>query len=290
MEYLLAVDLEGAHGVVGEPYKGLTPDMEEYAKAVENVTKEVNAATEALFAVGATRVFVWDNHGNLDNLDFSKVDSRAEKIRPESNSVGRLDFLSEHKIEAMLFIGYHSREGSLNGVLAHTYSSQSIQYYKIDGKQVGEFDIDGIIAESFGVPSVFIASDDVCVGQFLENRPYASAVVTKIGKGRNKAEFLPEEEVLGEIREKVAEAVKKERAATKKECVSAKKEYAAMKKERGTVANRFPCAIEIRYTRTEFAADMFEKLNAEGIRAVYGEDAHVLIGVAKNADELRKYL
>ena len=269
MEYLLAVDLEGAHGVVGEPYKGLIPGMEEYDKAVENVTKEVNAAIEALFVAGATKVFVWDNHGNLDNLDFAKVDPRAEKIKPKSNSVGRLDFLREHPIKAMLFIGYHSREGSLNGVLAHTYSSQSIQYYKIDGKQVGEFDIDGIIAESFDVPSVFLASDDVCAGQFLKTHPYATIAVTKIGKGRNKADFLPENAVLSEIRDKVGEAVKKE-------C--------------GVVVNRFPCTIEIRYTRTEFAADMYEKLNAEGLRVVYGEDAHVLIGVAQNVDELRKYL
>ena len=77
MKYLLAVDLEGAHGVVGEPYKGLIPGMKEYDKAVENVTKEVNAATEALYDYGATKVFVWDNHGNLDNLDFKKVDPRA---------------------------------------------------------------------------------------------------------------------------------------------------------------------------------------------------------------------
>ena len=46
MEYLIAVDLEGVHGVVGEPYKGLTSDHEEYAKAVENATDEVNEAAE----------------------------------------------------------------------------------------------------------------------------------------------------------------------------------------------------------------------------------------------------
>lgn len=269
MKYLLAVDLEGAHGVVGEAYKGLIPGMKEYDKAVENVTKEVNAATEALYDYGAAKVFVWDNHGNLDNLDFKKVDPRAEKIKPQSNSVGRLDFLSELSIDAMLFIGYHSREGSLNGVLAHTYSSQSIQYYKIDGKQVGEFDIDGIIAESFGVPSVFLSSDDVCVNQFLENRPYASVAVTKIGKGRNEAEFLPEKAVLDEIKKKVGEAVRKAKP---------------------TIKNHFPCAVEIRYTRTEAAADAYKKLNAEGIRVVYGEDAHVLFGVARSKDELRKYL
>lgn len=269
MEYLLAVDLEGAHGVVGEPYKGLVPGMSEYAKAVENVTAEVNAAVKALFDAGATKVFVWDNHGNLDNLDFSKVDPRAEKVKPKSNSVGRLDFLRESKIAAMLFIGYHSREGSLNGVLAHTYSSQDIQYYKIDGKQVGEFDIDGIIAGSFGVPAVFLSGDDVCAAQFLENSPNAVVAVTKIGKGRNQAEFLPKDKVLDEIYKKVVEAASKKFSVT---------------------GNRFPCSVEVRYTRTEFAAICLKKLTDFGVRVVYGEDAHVLIGVAENVDDLRKFL
>lgn len=269
MEFLLAVDLEGAHGVVGEPYKGLLPGMAEYDKAVQNVTEEVNAAIDSLFRVGATRVFVWDNHGNLDNLDFSKVDRRAEKIKPVSNSAGRLGFLRDHSIRAVFFIGYHAREGSLCGVLAHTFSSQSVQYYKIDGKQVGEFDFDGMIAESYGVPVVFLAGDDVCTAQFLQNRPHAVVAVTKIGRGRNAADFLPEEAVLEEIRKKTAEAAQKRIAPA---------------------ANRFPCTVEVRYTRTEFAAENFERLNADGLRVVYGEDAHVLIGTAANADELRKYL
>ncbi len=269
MEYLFAVDLEGAHGVVGEPYKGLVPGMAEYDKAVENVTEEVNAAVKALFDAGATKVLVWDNHGNLDNLDFSKVDPRAQKVRPKSNSTGRLDFLRGSKIAAVFFIGYHSREGSLNGVLAHTYSSQDIQYYKIDGKQVGEFDIDGMIAESFGVPAAFLSGDDVCAAQFLENRPNAVVAVTKIGKGRNQAEFLPKEEVLDEIYKKVAEAAGKKFTVTGK---------------------RFPCSVEVRYTRTEFAAANYKRLTDFGVRVVYGEDAHVLIGVAENVDDLRKFL
>lgn len=269
MEYLLAVDLEGAHGVVGEPYKGLVPGMAEYDKAVANVTEEVNAAVKALFDSGAKKVYVWDNHGNLDNLDFAKVDSRVEKIKPKNNSVCRLEFLKEHWIAAMLFIGYHSREGSINGVLAHTYSSADVQYYKIDGKQVGEFDIDGMIAEAFGVPSVFLASDDVCAAQFLQTHPYASAAITKIGKGRNEAEFLPKDEVLGEIRAKVK---------------------TALRKNLPVCENRFPCTVEIRYTRTEFASENYKRLNAEGLRSVYGEDAHVIIGVARNVDELRKFL
>lgn len=268
-KYLLAVDLEGANGVVGEPFAGLKPGMAEYDKAVLKVTNEVNAAIEGLYEAGANEVLVWDNHGNLNNLDFSKVDSRAQKVFPKSNSIGRLEFLKGGGFEAMAFIGYHAKEGAINGVLAHTYDSAGIQYYKIDGKQVGEYDIDGMIARAFGVPTIFLSSDDVCVKAFKENFPDALTVTTKIGKGRNEAEFKDEQEVLADIRKTIPEACKRIPKVPDED---------------------FPCTMEIRYTRTEVAREKMNALTEKGIRVVYGEDAHVLLGVAKDVNELRAFL
>ena len=269
MKYIIAVDLEGAHGVVGEPYKGLGVQLADYQKAVENVTKEVNAAVKALYDSGATEVDVWDNHGNRDNLDFSKVDARAKKVKPKSNNRGRLDFLAEKDYRGMVLIGYHSREGTKNGVLAHTYSSNDIQYYKLNGKAIGEFDFDGILANAFGVPTIFLSSDDVCVKQFEETHPQAVTAVTKIGKGRNKAEFLPAERVLADIYDGVCKAVKKEISVEKPS---------------------FPYRIEVRYTRMEYAESVYEKLRREGLSVEYGEDAHILTAMVGNINELRMFL
>ena len=269
MKYIIAVDLEGAHGIVGEPYKGLVVDISDYKKAVENVTKEVNAAIKALYDSGATEVDVWDNHGNLDNLDFSTVDARANKIKPKSNSRGRLDFLAEKEYRGILFIGYHSREGTRNGVLAHTYSSNDIQYYKLNGNAIGEFDFDSILASAFKVPTIFLSSDDVCVKQFQEAHSQAVTAITKIGKGRNKAEFLPVAEVLAHIYDGVCEAVKKNITME---------------------TPKFPYMIEVRYTRTEYAESVYKKLRAEGLSVAYGEDAHVLTALVGNINELRMFL
>ncbi len=269
LKYLLAVDLEGAHGVVGEPYKGLSVNLPDYTKAVENITKEVNAAISALFDCGADEVIVWDNHGNRDNLDFTKIDGRAKKIKPESNGIKRLSFLFDGSYSAMLMIGYHAREGLLGGVLAHTYSSADIQYYKLGDKAVGETDIDEIIAASYGVPTVFLSSDNVCVNEFSSSRPNIATAVTKIGKGRNRAEFLPPEKVLSDIYNGV------KRAAQKPVRV---RNYP------------FPCIIEVRFTRSERAAEICEKLRAENFAVQYGEDSHILTAVVNNADELRLFL
>lgn len=269
MKYLIAVDLEGAHGVVGEPYTGLKPGMAEYDLAVRNVTEEVNAAIDALFDSGADEVFVWDNHGNLDNLDFSVVDGRAKKVKPQNNSTLRLEFLKGAGYDGMAFIGYHSREGAINGVLAHTYDSSAIQQFKIDEKPVGEYDIDGIIAESFGVPVMFLSSDDVCARDFSESFPDAKTSITKIGKGRNAAAFIDPATVLGDIRKGISEAVK----------------TAKIRREK-----TFPCDIEIRYTRTETAAEKMKKLEEQGIKTAYAGDAHTIAGRAEDVYELRKYL
>ena len=55
MEYLISVDLEGVHGVVGEPYKSLTR-ASDFDTAVENAYFEINTAVKALFDNGADKV------------------------------------------------------------------------------------------------------------------------------------------------------------------------------------------------------------------------------------------
>ena len=121
--YLILLDLEGVHGVVGEPYKGLEPDCADYFVATENAVKEINAVVKALFEEGADNVYVWDNHGSGTNIDFSKVDKRAKKAIFNYTPTTRMDFIKDLNLTANIFLGYHSMEGSLNGVLAHTYDS-----------------------------------------------------------------------------------------------------------------------------------------------------------------------
>ena len=152
-DYLIAADLEGIHGIVGEPYKSLYPDVADYAKAIENAVKEINVAVKALFDAGAGRVAVWDNHGQGKNIDFSAIDARAVRVEnPPMKRYERLSFAKNFAFAGIILLGYHSKEGSFNGVLAHTYSSAAIQYYKIGGKTMGEAEIDAYIAGELGIP------------------------------------------------------------------------------------------------------------------------------------------
>lgn len=269
-EYLIAVDLEGIHGVVGEAYQALTPEIPDYRIACENAVKEINCTIDALFAAGAGKVAVWDNHSGGKNLDFTKIDSRA--IRVENLPAPRYErfgFAKDFHFAGIFLLGYHSKEGSFNGVLAHTYNSRLIQYFKIGGKTMGEAEIDAFIAGSLGIPVLFCASDDVCVAQVRETIPGIHTALTKIGKGRNAAEFLDEQKVLCDIAANVTDA---------------------LHNPNPPVVLSYPCEIEMSYSRAETAAEALQKLKGYGIAADYGETTHILRSVLHSAKDLEAFI
>lgn len=270
MEYLIACDLEGIHGVVGEPYKGLLKTIPDYQVAVANAEKEINAVAKALFDCGATKVVLWDNHGGQVNVNQANIDSRVQHVDIEAiRRQARFEFVKEHNFAGIIYLGYHSREGTLNGVLAHTYSSVDIQYVKINGKAVGELEIDSYICAKYGIAPIFFASDDICVAQFKETVPNITSVVTKFAKGRNDAEFIDEDKVLQDLYDGVCEAVKKENSI---------------------VSVDTPVNLEIRYTRTERAAEKIKLAQHKGTPYKYGEDAHILFYTVDKIDDITFFM
>lgn len=256
MEFLIAVDLEGIHGVVGTPFQTLT-ECEDYKKAIEGAELEVDTVAKTLFENGATKVAVWDNHGGKDNIDFGNMDPRIIKIKP-TRGQRRYDFVKEHNFTGVLFMGYHAMEGTFGGVLAHTFSSVGIQYVKLNGKPVGELAIDSYICKAFGIPAIFVSSDDKGVREMLEFSPRIASVVTKYGERRNQAKLKDRETVLNEMKENTKKAI-------------------SLIKE--VEIPDFPkiAHLEIRYTRAERADQIYDKvINDPDIPMYRGEDSHVL--------------
>ena len=118
MNFLICVDLEGIHGIVGERYQTLTHSCD-YAPACEAAVYEINAVARALFDKGAERVYVWDNHAGGGNVDTSLLDERITPVSHKGYPY-RGDFASELSLSGVIFLGYHAKEGTPNGVLAHT--------------------------------------------------------------------------------------------------------------------------------------------------------------------------
>ena len=267
MEYLIACDLEGINGVVGEPYKGLLRELPDYQVAIRNAEKEINAAARALFDSGATKVALWENHGGGHNIDPADLDPRITLLDPDL-SKPRMYFADDY--DCVCYFGYHAMEGTLGGVLAHTMSSKTVQFYKLNGKYIGEIDMDAYIAAAHGKPSVFYCAGDIACAQAKRAVSGITIVVTKHEISRNEADFRDNSELFDEIREKIVSAVKSSH------------EYKTLS---------FPAVFEKSFKRVEDAGKYLTRLKNRGIDADYlsdevmGKDAHTVVSTVHNISE-----
>ena len=260
MKYLIALDLEGVGGVVGVPYSGLKKESDGWYQARAQAVLEVNAVAKALFDTGAELVALWDNHGGGGNLDYSLLDERIEIITPDRTKV-RQAFAENYGFDAMYYLGYHAMEGTVGAVLAHTFNSSEIQYFKINGKLVGEIEIDRCYAGENGYSPVFFAGDDKACLEAQAVIPGIVTVETKKGLSRNTAVLRENDSLLKEIYEKAKFAAK----------IKIQPEKFA-----------FPFAFEVRYTRMETAEKALNEAREMGCVCFYQGDAHTVLFVVEN--------
>ncbi len=266
---LLGLDLEGVNHVVGEPYEGLSKGSEQWQIACKQAMREIHEAADALFAAGAEKVDLWDQHGGGDNIDPQDVDERVTLLRPDLSRPTM--YFVKDSYDCICYFGQHAMEGTLGGVLAHTMNSKRVQYYKLNGQYIGEIDMQAYIAAAYGIPSVFSAAGDIACAQAKRVIPELVTVVTKQELSRNQAIFRENSELFAEIREKIVEAVKREHPC---------KQLA------------FPATMEKAFKRTEDAAKYLSRLLEKGIDAkhpedeILGKDAHAVVSVLHSIEDL----
>ena len=257
---LFALDLEGVNHVIGEPYRGLSRDTEQWNIAREQAVLEINAAANALFDNGVEKIGVWDNHAGGGNVDSTRFDPRITRISVDRNSP-RMSFATD-EYDCICYFGYHAMEGTLGGVLAHTMNSQSVQYYKLNGEYIGEVDMDAYIAAEMGMPSVFFAGGDIACQQARRAVCDIVTVETKREISRNKALFRDNEELFSNIKESIVKAVMT--AASPRTL-------------------KYPSVFEKSFKRVEDAEKYLSKLQTLSIHAdhpdddVLGKDAHTVV-------------
>ena len=264
---LLALDLEGVNHVKGVPYEALSKGTDEWKIAKSQGALEINAAADALFRAGAERVDLWDNHGGGHNIDKNDLDPRVTLLDPDL-SLPRMYFADDY--DCVCFFGYHAMEGTLGGVLAHTMSSKTVQFYKLNGKYIGEIDMDAYIAASHGKPSVFFCAGDIACAQAARAVKDIVTVTTKHEISRNEAEFRANADLFASISTKIV---------------------AAVISEHSIKALEFPAIFEKSFKRVEDAEKYLARLERIGIDADFlkdstlGQDAHTVVSTVRNIDE-----
>lgn len=179
-----------------------TPELKHEAMAL--LTAEVNAAVDGILdAEPEAEVVVWDGHGSggilpMEFHHHAKLIARGP-IKPP--------YYLDDSFDALFFVGQHAMAGTPDAPLAHTYSSKTIEYYKLNGRFVGEFGARAIMAGTIGVPTVFISGDDKAVAEARDLVPGIFGAEVKKGLGLELALHLSPKAARNLIRTVAAEAV-----------------------------------------------------------------------------------
>lgn len=205
MKVFISADIEGISGVATNQQLK-TPS--EYQRFRKLMTSEVNAVVEGAFNGGATEVVVADGHGNMSNILIEDLDPRARLVSGSNRVMCQLEGLDE-SFDAIMFVGHHGREGGSDAVISHTLAGICVNEMKINGKVVGETEMNAFVAGAFGVPAVFISGDDAYVKEVKETLPEVEAVVVKRAVDRFAAELVHPTVVAEQIREKAEVAIQK---------------------------------------------------------------------------------
>ena len=205
LKVLISADMEGIGGVstweVQVDSKG-----REYEKFRRLMTQEVNAAIAGAVEAGATDVLVVDSHGDGQNIDIELLDKRARLIRAWPRPLSMVQGI-DSTFDAVVFVGYHAREGAAEAVLAHTDNGRVV--VKLNGVEVPEAGFEAAIAGDFGVPVVFLSGDQTIGEEARELLGPIETVAVKHAIGFYSAEMLPPEESQRLIREGVRRGVER---------------------------------------------------------------------------------
>lgn len=201
MKIYILTDLEGPAMV--SRFKQTREEGPQKQVAMKLLTWEVNAAIDGILDIDPRAdIVVWDGHGNggIDVLEFhpdAKLIARGPIAPP---------YYLDDTYNALLFVGQHAMAGTPNAPLSHTYSSRSVEHYKLNGVPIGEFGCRALMAGEFDVPTVFIAGDDKAVAEAKQLIPNIYAVETKKGLGQELALHLSPQKSRESIRKTAAEA------------------------------------------------------------------------------------
>jgi len=207
MKITVMTDMEGVAGVVSfEDQAFATGKYYEQAKRL--LTGEVNAAVEGLAEAGADDILVIDGHGD-GGIVYEELHPAARLLhgRPFAPWRTTLDELTTGR-DAAILIGQHAMAGTLDGNLHHTMSSQTVEYYKLNGKEVGETALFVLYQGALGVPLVFLSGDAAACREVEELVPGVVTAAVKQGLTRTCAVSLPVEASRKLIRQGVQKALR----------------------------------------------------------------------------------
>lgn len=205
LKIFISVDMEGIAGVVSGMETGSSGRDYDYCRKI--MTLETNAAIEGALRAGAAEIVVRDGHGSKTNILPDLLHKKAKLLRGVTERPENMMLGINETFDAVLFIGYHAKAGTDEGVLAHTSSGNVIDL-SINGVSLPEAGYNALIAGLFDVPVAFVAGDNWICQQVKDLFGEVDTFETKIGMGRNTELGLHPEMVRDKIRKEVSQCLR----------------------------------------------------------------------------------
>ena len=207
LKVFISVDMEGVAGVVHSDQVSVGGN--DYQMARRWMTEEANAAILGALDAGAAEIVVNDSHGSMRNILAGEINPAARLITGSPKPLAMMQGIDE-TFDAVIFVGYHARAGTANATLDHTYSSGSISAFKVNGVEIGESEMNALIAGHYGVPVVMVAGDRAVCSQ-VRNSLGQNIVTTEVKEsiGRYAARTMVPAEAQKLIRANTAAALMK---------------------------------------------------------------------------------
>jgi D-amino peptidase len=207
LKVYMSVDMEGITGVVDGSQTGSSGS--DYNLARKWMAEDVNAAVKAALEAGAAEIVVNDAHGSKRNIIITDLHPAASLLTGTPKPLSMMQGIEEGA-DVALFIGYHAKAGTQDGVLDHTISGGTVYSIKINGIEMPELGINALIAGYFDVPVGLVVGDKAVCRQAKEI--LGDQVVTaevKEAVGRYAAKNLPLEKAHQLIQERAKLAIDK---------------------------------------------------------------------------------
>jgi D-amino peptidase len=206
MKVIISVDMEGISGIVDGSQTGR--DKAEYEKGRALMVADVNATIDGILeADPEAEIVVSDAHGGMKNILPEDLNEAALLVRGTPKPLTQMAGIDD-SFDAAMFVGFHSKKGTLHGVLSHTISGRSIESITINGTEVGETAINAAIAGHYGVPVVFVAGDKAATLEAKALNPEIEVAAVKEAIGRTAAKCLHPAKARKLIKENAAKSLR----------------------------------------------------------------------------------
>ncbi len=200
-------DLEGVAGVVSFVDQTYA-DGKFYEQAKKLGTAEVNAAVEGMAAAGVEDVLVLDGHGP-GGLIYEELHPMVRLMhgRPLAPWARLAPYFAE--CDACMIVGQHAMAGITTSNQSHTEDPEKVEYYRINGRLVGEIAECALYCGELGLPLIFVSGEEDACKEAEEAIPGVVTVPVKKGLGRGSAISLSAPEARRRIREGARLAVER---------------------------------------------------------------------------------